>query len=76
MSDASDGQPYSLITDAAGLERVAAVLIDTPRIGLDVETTGLDPRKDKARLLTLALGIAEVHTRHCARWFQPIPSST
>jgi DNA polymerase I-like protein with 3'-5' exonuclease and polymerase domains len=46
---------YLLVKDRAGLDVVAAALNDTALVGLDVETTGLDPHADRVRLLSLAL---------------------
>src|SRR5262249_14488548 len=40
--------------DAAGLAIVATALDNTAVVGLDLETTGLDPRTDTVRLLTLS----------------------
>lgn len=61
--------PYTLVTDAAGMQKVAHVLIDCPRVGLDAETTGLSPHKDKVRLLSLAIpeieGPASVYLVDC-----------
>ncbi|WP_047865943.1 bifunctional 3'-5' exonuclease/DNA polymerase [Rubrobacter aplysinae] len=45
---------YTLITDAAGLERAAEALRDEEYVGLDTETTGLSPREGRVRLLQLA----------------------
>jgi DNA polymerase I-like protein with 3'-5' exonuclease and polymerase domains len=42
-----------LVTEQAGLERVAAALRAAKTVGLDTETTGLDPRADRVRLLSL-----------------------
>src|SRR5262245_12991020 len=47
--------PYLLATDRAGLDMVAAALDDTVVVGLDLETTGLNPRTDRVRLLGMAL---------------------
>jgi DNA polymerase-1 len=44
-----------LVEDPASLGTVAAALDETRLVGLDLETTGLDPRKDRVRLLSLAL---------------------
>jgi DNA polymerase-1 len=46
--------PYRLVTDAADLELVAAALDEAPAVALDLETTGLDPRSDRVRLLSVA----------------------
>jgi DNA polymerase-1 len=46
--------PYRLVRDPAELPAVAAALDNTVRVGLDTETTGLDPRSDRVRLLQLA----------------------
>jgi DNA polymerase-1 len=43
-----------LVQDRAGLDMVAAALGDASLVGLDVETTGLDPQSDRVRLLSLA----------------------
>jgi DNA polymerase-1 len=51
---AADGTPYVLVRDAEGLRVVLAAVEGSVRVGLDVETTGLDPRKDRARLLQVA----------------------
>jgi DNA polymerase III epsilon subunit-like protein len=45
---------FQVVSDPAGLSAVAAALDNTARVGLDVETTGLDPRTDRIRLLSLA----------------------
>jgi DNA polymerase I-like protein with 3'-5' exonuclease and polymerase domains len=45
--------PFVYVTDAAGLETVLAALADTALVGLDTETTGLNARSDRLRLLTL-----------------------
>jgi DNA polymerase I-like protein with 3'-5' exonuclease and polymerase domains len=50
-----DDQPFSLVTNAAGLEAVRLALADDALVGLDIETTGLDPRTDRVRLLSLAV---------------------
>jgi DNA polymerase-1 len=46
--------PYRPVTDAAGLELVAAALDEALAVALDLETTGLDPRSDRLRLLSVA----------------------
>jgi DNA polymerase-1 len=45
--------PFVYVTDPAGLETALAALADTALVGLDTETTGLNPRTDRLRLLTL-----------------------
>jgi DNA polymerase-1 len=45
---------YTLVRDADSLAPVLAACRASGRIGLDTETTGLDPRKDRVRLLQLA----------------------
>jgi DNA polymerase-1 len=42
-----------LIGEQADLVSVAQAVDESVRVGLDTETTGLDPRKDQVRLLTL-----------------------
>jgi DNA polymerase-1 len=52
------GANYRLVTDAEGLEAVRAALADltdVEAVGIDLETTGLDPHQDRIRLLTLAV---------------------
>lgn len=48
------------VTDAAGLARELPGLLAAPRLGLDVETTGLSPRADRLRLVQLATGARTV----------------
>jgi DNA polymerase-1 len=43
------------VTDASGLEVVVDALLGADIVGLDTETTGLDPRTDRMRLLSLAV---------------------
>jgi DNA polymerase-1 len=49
------GQPqaYQLVVNQADLPMVLAALDNTRLVGLDTETTGLNPKKDKVRLITL-----------------------
>jgi DNA polymerase-1 len=42
------------VSDTAGRQVVAAALDDAALVGLDVETTGLHPRTDRVRLLSLS----------------------
>lgn len=44
---------YVLVTDVAGLEAVTTAVGESVRVGLDCETTGLNPLSDRIRLLTL-----------------------
>lgn len=46
--------PYQLVTAATELPPVLQALDESERVGLDTETTGLSPRKDRVRLLQLA----------------------
>ncbi len=46
---------YELIEDAAGVERIARTLEGQAVIGLDTETTGLDPYRDKLLMVQIAL---------------------
>src|SRR5262249_9267938 len=50
---------YFVVKDQAGLAMVTAALANAHRVGLDLETTGLDPRKDRVRLLSLAVDTAD-----------------
>jgi hypothetical protein len=45
---------YELVTDPDRLAEVAAFLDGVTEVALDLETTGLDPRKDSIRLFSLA----------------------
>jgi DNA polymerase I-like protein with 3'-5' exonuclease and polymerase domains len=46
--------PYLEVNTGAGLQTVIQALDESVLVGLDLETTGLDPRRDRARLLSLA----------------------
>jgi DNA polymerase I len=46
--------PYLMVKDAATLLTVMAAIDNTALVGLDIETTGLNPRNDRMRLLSLA----------------------
>ena len=50
--------PVSLVSDADTLGRLLAALEGEPAVGLDTETTGLDPRRDELRCVQLATGAA------------------
>jgi hypothetical protein len=54
VSETSPQAAWRLVRTAADLATVLQAVDDSRRIGLDTETTGLDPRKDRLRLLTLA----------------------
>jgi DNA polymerase-1 len=45
--------PWLLVRDRSQLSAVAMALDNTTVVGLDVETTGLDPHTDRVRLLSL-----------------------
>jgi DNA polymerase-1 len=45
---------HTLVADPSDLPDVAAAVVASSRVGLDVETTGLDPRVDNLCLLSLA----------------------
>ena len=47
--------PYVLVCEPSGLSMVAAALDNTKLVALDLETTGLNPRTDRVRLLSLGL---------------------
>jgi DNA polymerase-1 len=47
---------YHILRDGSGLPAVLQALEETEVVGLDVETTGLSPRTDRVRLLTLQAG--------------------
>src|SRR5262249_17640425 len=46
--------PHLLVSDPVLLPSVVAAIDSTALIGLDLETTGLDPRTDRVRLLSLS----------------------
>ncbi len=50
----SDSAGYMLVTDSVGLEMVRVALDNSTIVGIDTETTGLDHRTDRVRLLSLA----------------------
>jgi hypothetical protein len=45
---------YTVVTEPAALARLLPQLQAAPRLGVDTETTGLDPLTDRLRLLQLA----------------------
>src|SRR5260370_41066007 len=47
------GDGYQLVTDPTGLGLVCAAVEESGFVGVDCETTGLNPRADRLRLLTL-----------------------
>jgi DNA polymerase I len=47
---------YEVITTPTGLETIRRDLESAPLLGLDLETTGLNPRTDRTRLLSLSDG--------------------
>jgi DNA polymerase-1 len=46
--------PFVFVKDASGLPTVLQALDESVLVGLDTETTGLNPRADRIRLLSLA----------------------
>jgi DNA polymerase-1 len=54
VSGVSSGEcKYGIVSDTSCLPALAFVLGGSDRIALDLETTGLDPRRDRVRLLSL-----------------------
>jgi Protein of unknown function (DUF3987)/3'-5' exonuclease/Bifunctional DNA primase/polymerase, N-terminal len=51
--------PYLLARDAAALEMVATALDGCDLVGVDLETTGLNPQRDKVRLLSLSVATVD-----------------
>src|SRR5262245_46744325 len=55
INDRNDqSPPVVVVTDPADLAMVAAAAGESGLVGLDCETTGLDPRRDRVRLLSVA----------------------
>lgn len=53
----STGAAYTFITDRPGLDGVVEALESTNSpVGLDLETTGLNPKKDRVRLISITAG--------------------
>ena len=48
--------PLTVVTAEEQVPGMLAALAAAPLVGLDLETTGLNPRKDRARLISLATG--------------------
>src|SRR5262249_33208235 len=53
-SEEAGAPPHRLVSDPVLLPSVVAAIDSTALIGLDLETTGLDPRTDRVRLLSLS----------------------
>ena len=53
-ADGENAPTYLLVLKSEDLAAVMVTLGHTFRVGLDIETTGLDPRTDRMRLLSLA----------------------
>src|SRR5260370_16229194 len=53
INEISTPTPFQLVTDAADLSTVADAIDGATLIGLDLETTGLNPRTARVRLLSL-----------------------
>jgi DNA polymerase-1 len=51
----SDSASYQVIWDTAGLATLRTALEETAMVGLDLETTGLNPRTDRVRLVSLSV---------------------
>src|SRR5262249_45802920 len=51
---ATETPPYLLVDSPALLPAVAQAVNESSMVGLDLETTGLDPRTDRIRLLSLS----------------------
>jgi DNA polymerase I len=51
--DTTSEAGYLVVVNEAGLETVRGALEETTVVGLDTETTGLNPRTDRVRLLSL-----------------------
>ena len=59
-SDSSQKKSFVLVNDSAKLPGIITAVGESASVGLDIETTGLDPRRDRIRLLSL-------HTE-CGTW--------
>ena len=52
--DSRTGDSWRLVTTAEELATVARAVEETSLVGIDLETTGLDPRTDRVRLISQA----------------------
>src|SRR5262245_42081713 len=59
INEFNEESPLVLVTGAVGLQAVLGALADNDVVGVDTETTGLDPRADRIRLLSLAVDTIE-----------------
>jgi DNA polymerase I-like protein with 3'-5' exonuclease and polymerase domains len=50
---------FAVVTDPADLTAVGSAVEESARVGLDLETTGLDPRTDRVRLIALSVDTAD-----------------
>jgi hypothetical protein len=68
-----DPGPYLYVKEASALAKVLPALLSAPAIGLDTETTGLDPLADTLRTVQLATEhqIVVVDTFHCPATLLP-----
>src|SRR5262249_10474617 len=48
------GTPFTVISQSADLPTVLQAIDESEQVGLDLETTGLNPHRDRPRLLQLA----------------------
>lgn len=62
---------YQLVTDAADLQGVCAQLAGLQTIGLDCETTALDPYSGELRLIQLAASASEVKVIDLRKFPEP-----
>src|SRR5262249_10852781 len=73
--------PYFLLIDQAeNLPVVVQALDETDRVGIDLETTGLNPHTDRARLLTLAtdrgIFVVDLFAVDPSSLFEPLETKT
>jgi DNA polymerase-1 len=68
---------YQLITDPGAAVRALGEISTTTLVGLDTETTGLDPNRDRVRLLQIATGADRMRMLKAAGIrFQQVPECT